>query len=260
MNLFESLHDIEDTDYINFKIKELRKVHKKVLYKNITIYSMIAVEKRIRFNEKEKVKLDIECDKKFDIEKTKPEEQRDFTFLKDYVAKKKKLKTNWSALENVLKTKVALDIYDDVNKAYIKDLKKLLNELKIDFKKDYTYLISKIELDDMITDIIKWLKRHYNSIKMIRAHKRTTSNKYYHEVLKSKNKYTSVTEANKHIAIEKTEKSKELVLDTITKLQVLNIKITIANITKEIAKNSSKKLGKTQIAKYLKELRIEGKV
>lgn len=259
MNLFESLHDIEDTNYIDFKIKELRKDHKKVLFKNITKYSMIAVEKRIRFNEKEKQKLDIECDKKFDIEKTKPKEQ-DYTFLKDYVAKKKKLKTNWSALENVLKTKVALDIYDDVNKAYIKDLKKLLNELKIDFKKDYTYLIDGIELDDMITDIIKWLKRHYNSIRMIRANKRRTSNKYYHEVLKSKNKYTSVIEANKQIAIEKTEKSKELVLDTITKLQVLNIKITIANITKEIAKNSSKKLGKTQIAKYLKELRIEGKV
>ena len=52
MNLLENIEIISDEDYSDFKVNQLKRDYENRLYKRITQYSMIAVERKIRDNEK----------------------------------------------------------------------------------------------------------------------------------------------------------------------------------------------------------------
>lgn len=260
MDFLENIEIISDIDYSDFKITQLKKDYENRLYKKITQYSMIAVERKIRDNEKIKDALNKEWDDKLELEFKKPKELQNTKFSSFYIKQIKSIKTNWKALEDVLMGKVAKEYLHQIESSYFKDLKKLLKELNLEFTNEHTNFISEIRLELMVEDNIKWLKRHYNSFRMIKSHKARYDKEYYKTTTKIKKNIGSRTDANKKIGIEKVDKSKKLVFTTAIKLSEQKIKITISNITKEIAKNGSKSLGKTQVAKYLKLLRDEGQI
>jgi hypothetical protein len=258
MNLLEDI--ISDEDYLNFKINQLRRDYENRLYKKITQYSMIVIERRIRDNEKIKDALNKEWDDKLELEFKKPIELQNTKFSSWYIKQLKSIKTNWKALEDVLIGKVAMEYLHQIESGYFKELRKVYKELNLEFVDEHTNFISESRLESMVEDNIKWLKRHYNSFRMIKSFKAKYDKKYYLNVTKIKNNIGTRTDANKKIGINKVDKSKKLVLITAIKLKELKIKITISSITKEISKNSSKSLGKTQIAKYLKLLRDESQI
>lgn len=269
MDLFKNMDDISNIEYFDYNLRELEKLrelrelrlnYKTNVYKEITKYAMIAVERKIKKNEQAKKLLDIECEEKSNLEFDKPLEQRDFHWVKHYEEKRNEYKTDWKTLEIVLKEAIAERILNKVKPTYLEAIKKLLKIVNFEFKDEYAYIISGIELDEMVERNMEWLKRHYNSLRMIKLHKNKASKNYYYRVIKPNNKYLSLSEANKQIGLNKVDKSKKLVLNTALKLNEQKIKITIASITKEIANNGSKTLGKTQVAKYLKELREEGQL
>lgn len=260
MDFLENIEIISDEDYSDFKVNQLKRDYENRLYKKITQYSMIAVERRIRDNEKIKDALNKEWDDKLELEFKKPIELQNTKLSSFYIKQIKSIKTNWKALEDVLMGKVAKEFLHQIESGYFKDLRKLLKELNLEFTDEHTNFISESRLESMVEDNITWLKRHYNSLKMIKSFKAKYDKKYYLNVTKIKNNIGTRTDANKKIGINKVDKSKKLVLITAIKLNELKIKITISSITKEIAKNGSKSLGKTQVAKYLKLLRDEGQI
>jgi hypothetical protein len=256
MNLLEDI--ISDEDFLNFKVNQLKRDYENRLYKKITQYSMIAVERRIRDNEKIKDALNKEWDDKLELKK--PIELQNTKFSDWYIKQLKSIKTNWKALEDALIGKVAKEYLHQVEGRYFKELRKVYKELNLEFSDEYTNFISESRLESMVEDNIKWLKRHYNSFRMIKSHKAIYDKEYYLNVTKIKNNIGTRADANKKIGIDKVDKSKKLVFTTAIKLNEQKIKITISSITKEIAKNGSKSLGKTQVAKYLKLLRDEGQI
>ena len=258
MNLLEDI--ISDEDFLNFKVNQLKRDYENRLYKKITQYSMIAVERRIRDNEKIKDALNKEWDDKLELEFKKPIELQNTKLSSFYIKQIKSIKTNWKALEDVLSGKVAKEYLHQIESSYFKDLRNLLKELNLEFTDEHTNFISELRLELMVEDNIKWLKRHYNSFRMIKSHKTKYDKEYYITTTKIKKNIGSRADANKKIGIEKVDKSKKLVFTTAIKLNEQKIKITISSITKEIAKNGSKSLGKTQVAKYLKLLRDEGQI
>ena len=260
MNLLENIEIISDEDYSDFKVNQLKRDYENRLYKRITQYSMIAVERKIRDNEKIKDALNKEWDDKLELEFKKPIELQNTKLSSWYIKQIKSIKTNWKALEDVLMGKVAKEFLHQIESGYFKDLRKLLKELNLEFTDEHTNFISELRLETMVEDNIKWLKRHYNSLKMIKSFKAKYDKEYYKTTTKIKNNIGTRADANKKIGIEKVDKSKTLVLITAIKLSEQKIKITISSITKEIAKNGSKSLGKTQVAKYLKLLRDEGQI
>ena len=249
---------ISDEDFLNFKVNQLKRDYENRLYKKITQYSMIAVERRIRDNEKIKDALNKEWDDKLELKK--PIELQNTKFSDWYIKQLKSIKTNWKALEDALIGKVAKEYLHQIESRYFKELRKVYKELNLEFVDEHTNFISELRLESMVEDNIKWLKRHYNSTKMIKSFKTKYDKKYYLNVTKIKNNIGTRADANKKIGVNKVDKSKTLVLITAIKLKELKIKITISSITKEIAKNGSKSLGKTQVAKYLKLLRDEGQI
>lgn len=260
MDFLENIEIISDIDYSDFKITQLKKDYENRLYKKITQYSMIAVERKIKENEKIKDTLNKEWNDKLELEFKKPKELQDTKFSSFYINQIKSIKTNWKALEDVLSGKVAKEYLHQIESGYFKDLRKLLKELNLEFKDEHTNFISELRLESMVEDNIKWLKRHYNSFRMIKSHKARYDKEYYKTTTKIKKNIGTRTDANKKIGIDKVDKSKKLVFTTAIKLSEQKIKITISSITKEIAKNGSKSLGKTQVAKYLKLLRDEAQI
>lgn len=247
------------TDKLNIYIQSQREFYERKLYKEITQYCMIAVERKVKANTKIKESLEKECNKKYDEELKKDEHLQNFTFMGQYVKEIKKVKTNWNDLENVLKMKVAKEILHSLDYPFYQDIKLKAKELNLNFNDANLSLSSKSKLDAMVDRNLSWIKRHYNSMRMIKSFKKKYNKKYYQEVRRIRDNRNTRDAANKISGANKTFNTMEMVLEQASLLRDQNIKITIDSVHKQINDNGLK-LGKTQIAKYLKTLRTEGQL
>lgn len=128
----------------------------------------------------------------------------------------------------------------------LKDI--LTNEIN---EKKLCVNLNEIEIDEVLENLIEYLKKTYSNKYMISKETKKYQQQYY-EKRKKGNEMTGVERALNTAKI-KREKSFGLVLDSYEKLLRLNQKTTIKNILLMI----DNKLSKAQISRYLKEIKRE---
>lgn len=250
------------------------------IYAKFRNYIFIAIEKKIKENDKIKAKFN----------KLIMENAKNYKLANSYKKVVREAKVDWKDLE--IRTKYIFindDIYKSLNLNLYNWFKTEIE--KIDSNAKYNpyndKLVDNEKISVYVEHIVQWCKKNYNRMSQIKKLKREYKEKwdlknedyYKNYYINNKEDFKNRYENNKDTIKEKYENnknevrdrgeinqefnakrhlnSKNLVLEYALKMLANDEKLTIRTLNTTLT-NNNEKLGTTQISLYLKELRSEG--
>lgn len=235
------------------KINKEYSLHKRLLYKKLTTYTMISIKNKVKSNQVIKDNFKLKINELLEIENLTLKHKQ---MIRNYAFMFKNTKVDWIGLELALINKMALQLNNEMYLLFIQSVKKYHSDYE--FTSYGENLVSNDLLKKYISKIIKWCKKNYNRMSQIKKVEKLYNRNYYLEHKEQKG-IKSRIEVNKINGAKRHQTSKTLVLKYALDLVAQNEKITIKTI-KTILELNNEKLGTTQISIYLRELKNEGLV